>query len=381
MRSVILLSLLSLIVNPLPAQQSVGAGTVRLYIGTFSVRGSEGIYVYDWDLNTGQFQEIQTLSGRESPSFLTIHPNGKYLYSANREGIVEGENWGSVSAYAIDQATGKLSVLNDRSAFGAGACHVNTDHTGRLLYVSNYGEGNFTVYPILENGRIGENKYNFQYEGRGPNANRQEKPHLHSAMPSPDNRYVFAADLGTDRLYAYRVKARRAKLKPAKTPWVEIEPGGGPRHFTFHPNGKWVYVAEELSAHVTAFQYNAGRGAMRKIQRLSTLPEGYDDPSFCADIHVHPNGRFLYVSNRGHNSLAIYRIDQQTGRLSLIDTPGVEGNWPRNFLISPDGRWCLVANERSDNIAVFSIDGESGKLTFTGRELNIPSPVCLKALK
>ena len=354
---------------------------VNLYVGTFSARGSEGIYVYDWNLETGDFKPVQTVPGRESPSFLAIHPNRKYLYSVNREGITEGEDSGSVASYRIDPNSGQLTFLTEVSSLGAGPCHVQADQTGQLLFVSNYAEGNFTVYPVEEDGRIGENLYNFTYEGQGPNLARQQKPHLHSALPSPDNRFVFAADLGTDRLYTYRIKPGKGKLRPAKTPWASIEPGGGPRHFDFHPNGKWVYVAEELSSHVTAFKYDARKGSMNQIQRLSTLPTDFTDPSFCADIHVHPSGRFLYVSNRGHQSLAVYSIDQATGKLTMVDTPSVRGDWPRNFLISPDGRWCLVANERSDNVTVFTIDQQTGKLTFTGKELKIPSPVCLKVRK
>jgi 6-phosphogluconolactonase len=380
-----LLMLTTLFSTGLKAQHSQQnmdiAKKVKLYVGTFSVRGSEGIYVYNWNLETGDFEPIQTVPGRESPSFLAIHPTGEYLYSVNREGLTEGEESGSVASYRIDANSGQLTFLNEVSSLGAGPCHVQTDLTGQILFVSNYSEGNFTVYSVEEDGRIGENLYNFAYEGQGPNLSRQQKPHLHSALPSPDNRFVFAADLGTDRLYAYRIKPGKGKLRPAKTPWVSIKPGGGPRHFTFHPNGQWVYVAEELSAHVTALRYDDRSGAMEEIQRLSTLPAGFSDPSYCADIHVHPSGRFLYVSNRGHQSLAIYAIDQATGKLTMVDTPSVQGDWPRNFLISPDGRWCLVANERSDTVAVFSIDQQTGKLTFTGRELKIPSPVCLKILR
>lgn len=272
-------------------------------------------------------------------------------------------------------------MLNEQSTLGAGACHVNTDRSGRLLMVSNYVGGNFAVYPIEENGRIAENLANYQYEGSGPNQSRQEKPHLHYAMPSPDNRFAYAVDLGTDRLYAYRIKPKKNKLQPAKSPWATIDPGGGPRHFTFHPNGRWAYVAEELSSKVTAFRYQSKTGALEKIQRLSTLPEDFKEASFCADIHVHPNGRFLYVSNRGHNSLAIFSIDQENGSLELLDTPSVEGNWPRNFLITSDGRWCLIANERSDNIAIFTIDEKTGLLTFSDQEIKMPSPVCLKMSK
>ena len=349
----------------------------NLYVGTFKERGSEGIYVLNWNPKDASTTVLQTVEPLESPSFLAIHPNSENLYSANRESVVEGQKWGSISSFKIYK-DGTLLPLNDAPSYGAGACHINVDATGRMAFAANYSGSNFIMMPLDPSGKFTGVHQQFDFTGTGPNERRQEKPHPHAVVISPDNKFAYVTDLGTDKIYAYCLKPKRKKIKPAKVPFTSTRPGGGPRHFTFHPNGKLAFMAAELSSEVSMFRYYPKNGQLEFLQRLSTLPKSFSDYNSVADIHVHPNGRWLYVSNRGHESLAIFEIDEATQKLTPKGHQNVHGKHPRNFVIDPFGKYLLVANRDTDNITIFTINSDTGQLSFTEKEIKIPAPVCLK---
>ena len=344
-----------------------------MYVGTYSVRGSEGIYVFEFDRKAGTMQPIQATSNGKSPSFLAIHPSGNYLYAVN-EGA---DKTGGVSAYAIDKATGKLTFLNGQSSLGGGPCHISIDQTGQTAFVSNYGGGSLAVLPIKADGTLGEATDSVRDAGSGPNAQRQEKPHVHSATLAPDNRFVYVADLSTDKLNIFDVDVKASKVKPAQTPFASVKPGSGPRHFTFHPNGKYAYLVEELTSTVAVFSRNAKTGALTLLtDNVKTLPDDFTGQNTSADIHVDPSGKFLYQSNRGHNSLAIFAIGND-GKLTKVGNQPTEGKTPRNFLIDPKGDYVFVAHQDSDNITIFKRDQKTGELTFTGQSVKVPAAVCI----
>ncbi|MVM40184.1 beta-propeller fold lactonase family protein [Spirosoma sp. HMF3257] len=345
-----------------------------MYVGTYSLRGSEGIYVYEFDRKAGSMKPIQSVANAKSPSFLALHSSGHYLYSAN-EAAAKTEN--GISAYAIDRATGKLSFLNGQPSLGTGSCHVSIDQTGKTAFVSNYGGGNLAVLPIKADGTLAPATDSVQDTGSGPNAKRQEKAHVHSSTLAPDNRFLYVADLGTDKLNIFDIDVKASKVKPASTPYATVKPGSGPRHFTFHPNGKYAYLVEELISSVAVFSRNAKTGALTLLEdNVKTLPANFTSENTSADIHIDPSGKFLYQSNRGHNSLAIFAIGND-GKLTKVGDQSTEGKTPRNFLIDPKGEFVFVANQDSDNITIFKRDQKTGKLTYTGQSVNVPAPVCV----
>ena len=344
-----------------------------MYVGTYSVRGSEGIYVFEFDRKAGTMQPIQSISNGKSPSFLALHPSGAYLYSVN-EGA---DKSGGVSAYAVDKATGKLTFLNGQSSLGGGPCHISVDKTGKTVFVSNYGGGSLTVLPVKADGALGEATDSVQDSGTGPNTQRQEKPHVHSATLAPDNRFVYVADLTTDKLNIFAIDANASKVKPASTPFASVKPGSGPRHFTFHPNGKYAYLVEELTSTVATFSRDSKTGALTLLQdNVKTLPDNFTGNNTSADIHIDSDGKFLYQSNRGANTLAIFAIGND-GKLTKVGDQPTEGKTPRNFLIDPKGDFIFVAHQDSDNITIFKRDQKTGKLTYTGQSVPVPAAVCV----
>ncbi len=348
-----------------------------LYVGTYSTRGSEGIYVFDFDRSTGTLKPLQTASELKSPSFLAIHPTGRYLYAVSEA----GQSSGSVGAYAIDDKTGRLRFLNQQSSHGNGPCYVSIDKTGTWAFVANYGGGSMAVLPIDNNGSLGAATDSVQYTGSGANTQRQEKPHAHSVVLSPDNRFVYVADLGTDRVYIYELDTVHGKLKPAQMPYVTVKPGSGPRHLTFDPAGKHVYLVEEITSSTAVFTYNPKTGALTMMEdAVKSLPADFTAPNTSADIHTSPNGRFLYQSNRGYNGLAIYSI-AKNGKLTLTGQQPAGGKVPRNFMVDSRGEYVLIANQDTDNVVVYKADAKTGKLTATGTELKVPAPVCLKLME
>lgn len=346
-----------------------------MYVGTYTGPKTNSKGIYAWRYENGKFAPLGMVAETPNPTFLTIHPKGRYLYAANEVPEFEGERAGSVTAFSIDPAGGALKAMNAVSAKGPGPCYVSVDRTGRYVLVANYVGGSVAVLPIGADGKVGAASAFVQHSGSSANAQRQKEPHAHCIKPSPDNKYVLAADLGIDQLVVYRFDAKKGTLTPNDPPAGKLKPGAGPRHFAFHPKKKLVYQINELDSTVTAFQWN--NGALTEMQTISTLPSGWTGSTTTAEIIVHPSGRFLYGSNRGHDSIAVFSIDG-SGKLSAVDHTSTQGQTPRNFVLDPAGEHLLAANQRSDNIVVFRIDRTTGKLTPTGDKLEAPSPVCIR---
>ncbi len=349
-----------------------------VYVGTYTRGDSEGIYVYRMEPSTGALTHISTTSGIVNPSFLAIDPGQHHLYAVSEIADSGGQRSGGVSAFSINPQTGELAYLNQQVTRGAGPCHLSVDQTGQYVLVANYGGGSVAILPIKDDGRLGEATDFIQHEGSSVNPQRQEGPHAHSIILDPANRYAFAPDLGLDKILIYRLDFAEGKLVPNDEPWVQVHPGAGPRHFAFHPNGKYAYVINELDSTVTAFTYHATDGILREIQTISTLPEGFEGRSHCADIHVHPSGKFVYGSNRGHDSIVIYSVDEETGELTCVGYESTQGENPRNFALDPTGTFLFAANQDTDNIVLFRIDPQTGELTAPGHVTEVPTPVCVK---
>ena len=343
-----------------------------LYAGTYTQRDSEGIYIFRFDTESGSLRQQAVVAGLDNPSFLALHPRGQILYAVN-----EDQEAGQVSSFAIDRESGGLTFLNRQPTHGAAPCHLAVEPDGNRLVVANYSSGNVAVYPLNADGTIGEPAQNIQHHGSGPNQERQEAAHAHSATVSPDGSRVYVADLGIDKVMIYRLVD--GKLEANDPDHTSVQGGGGPRHFDFHPNGRNAYIINELDLTVTACAYDADSGALTPLQTISTLPDGVVDRSgySCADIHVSPDGRFVYGSNRGHDTLAIFAADADSGRLTAAGHASTRGRTPRNFRLDPSGAWLLAANQDSDDIGVFRRDAESGQLTPVGEMVWAPMPVCL----
>lgn len=351
-----------------------------IYIGTFDTRGSKGLYVMEFDRNNLELIPLQTVDHRRSPNFQAINPGGDYLYSVSGHSFSGDKPFDTVSAYSINSNTGELTLINEQSAEGRGACHVSVDPKGKFIYVSNYSSGNLSVYEIREDGSLTEAVDVVQHKGSSVNQQRQEAPHVHSIIPSPDGRFIYASDLGIDKIMIYEVDRETGELSPADTPFVENTAGAGPRHFAMHPAGEFAYSAEELSSTVAVFRVNRSNGALTQIQRINMLPEDFDEENTAADIHISPDGKFLYATNRGHDSLVIYRIDNETGELSLVGHESTHGEHPRNFGIDKNGEYVFVANRDDDNVVFFQRDAANGELQNTGLEAHVPAAVCVTQL-
>jgi 6-phosphogluconolactonase len=350
-----------------------------LFVGTYtegtSAEGSKGIYVYTFDAATGETRPVSTIA-TTNPSYLAVAPGGKFVYAV---GETHGANPGSVSAFSFDKKTGKLSFIDKQQSGGADPCYVTVDATRKWAMVANYSGGNFSALPIAGDGSLQPAAQTFQHSGSGGDKKRQEKAHVHSTILSPDEKYLIVCDLGTDKLSLLRFNpgSARQPLTPAADSVVSVQPGVGPRHSAFHPTKPYVYVIGELTGTVDAFHFSGGK--LTPIQHISSLPDGFKGDIGSADIHVSPNGKFLYASNRGDaNSIVIYAIDQNTGKLTEKGFQSTMGKWPRNFMIDPTGHWLLAANQAGKNVVLFKIDQQTGLLTATGKQLEIPAPVCLK---
>ncbi len=357
----------------LVALSTASAKSISVYIGTYTGGGSEGIYRTALDLDTGKLADPILAAQAKNPSFVELHSNGKFLYAVSESGGA-----GSVSAFAIDAETGDLKLLNQQSSGGAGPCHVNVDGAGRNVLVANYGSGSASVIPIKPDGSLAAPTGFVQHAGSGPNARRQEGPHAHSVNISPDDRFAFVADLGIDKVMIYKLDAEAGTIVANDPPFARLAGGAGPRHFAFAPDGKHAYVINELNDTVTAFDYDATSGALTEIQTVPTLPDDFTGSSSCAEVRVHPTGKFLYGSNRGHDSIAVYRIDQTKGTLTFVEHETAGIKTPRNFNIDPTGAFCLVANQGSDSITVFRIDPKTGSLEPTGQKIAVGRPVCIR---
>jgi 6-phosphogluconolactonase len=352
--------------------------TVRVYVGTYTSHGSKGIYSLRLDLETGGLERNGEPAETVNPSFLALHPTRRFLYAVNELGESRHDTSGGVSAFAIDPRTGALAVLNRQPSGGAAPCHVSLDAPGRNLLVANYWSGSLRVLPVQADGRLAPATATVQHEGRGPNPERQEGPHAHSINLDPAGRFAFAADLGLDQVLVYRFDPAKGTLTPHDPPVARLAGGSGPRHLAFHPDGRHVYLINELSSTITVFGYDAAAGMLAEQQTVSTLPAGFEGGNTTAEVAVRADGRFVYGSNRGHDSLAIFAVDATTGRLTPAGHQPTLGKTPRHFAIEPSGRYLLAANQDSDSVAVFRIDAATGGLEPVGRPVSVPSPVCVR---
>lgn len=349
-----------------------------LYAGTYTTGKSKGIYVLEFNVNTGSLIQKDFCSGIENPSFLVVDRNKKFLYAVSEIENFENEKSGGIYAYKIDQENHSLHFINSVFSNGAHPCHLTIDRNDKYVIVANYSGGNISVIKINDDGSLGKRTDFVQHYGKSLNKSRQEAPHTHSVNIDASNKFVIAADLGIDKLMLYKFDDVNGKLNPTEQIYIETNPGAGPRHFTFHPNGKFAFVINELDCTITSLHFNPIDYLIEQIETVSTLPGDFNGENTCADIHVHPNGKFIYGSNRGHDSIAVFYFDETAGKLSLIQHQSTLGRTPRNFAIDPSGKFLLTANQNSDSIIVFSIDQLTGKLSATNQKIEIPSPVCLQ---
>ncbi len=350
-----------------------------VYVGTYTREASKGIYAWRFNAQDGSLKPLGLAGEVVNPSFLTIHPNNRYLYAVSEVANLNGQRTGAVSAFSIDNQSGKLTLLNSVPSGGTGPCFVSVDKTGKTLLVANYNSGSVAAMPIKPDGSLGEAASTIQHKGSSTDPKRQQGPHAHSIQPSPDNRFALAADLGIDQLLVYRLDPATATLTPNDPPYAKLNGGAGPRHFSFDPKGKRVYVINEIQSTVTAFDYDKAKGALKEVATVSTLPKDFSGTSHTAEVLVHPNGKFLYGSNRGHDSIAVFSLDG-SGKPTPIEHVSTLGKTPRNFRIDPTGRWLFAANQSSGTVQLFRIDPATGRLTASGQSLEVSSPVCVKFL-
>lgn len=366
-----LLLMLSLFSSPIFAQ------SFTLFVGTYTGSGSKGIYVYRFNVLTGRATFLNAADSIVNPSYLAVAPNKKFLFAVSE---TNGKSPGKVNAYAINRLTGKLSFINQQETGGDDPCYVAVHKSNNWLAVGNYSGGNASVFKINANGGLQPYAQLMQDSGKGTNPDRQEKAHVHSTVFSPDNNFLFTPDLGLDKVMAYRFNDfSQRPLTKASPSFVTTEGGSGPRHLTFHPNNRFAYLIEEMSGTVSAYKYNNGK--LTFVQRIATHPSTYKGSPGSADIHISPDGKFLYASNRGdENNISIFKIDPTSGRLQARGYQPVLGKTPRNFVIDPTGNFLLVANQGTNNVVIFKRNKTTGALTETGFQLEIPMPVCLKWL-
>lgn len=350
-----------------------------VYVGTYTGPKSKGIYLCELDLATGKLTSKGVAGETTNPSFLTIHPSQKFLFAVGEVGNFKGKKAGVASAFSIDPKSGLLTLLNQETSGGTGPCFVTVDKAGKNILLANYGGGSVEVIPVAADGKLGEPSAFIQHTGNGPDKGRQSAPHAHSINLDAANKFAFAADLGLDKVLIYKFDPAKGTLTPNDPAFGEVPPGGGPRHFAFHPNGKFAYVCDEMTSAVTAFAYDADKGALKTLDTISTLPKDLKvKGNSTAECLVHPNGKAVYVSNRGHDSIAVFSVDSETGKLTPLQHEPTGGKTPRNFNIDPTGAYLVAANQSSGNLVVFKIDTATGKLTATGNTLEVPSPVCVK---
>jgi 6-phosphogluconolactonase len=358
----------------------VGTYTEPILFGTGKIlQGKgEGIYVGHLDRSTGRLEIAGKTTGIVNPSYLALDLTNRFLYAVNELKTYEGKPTGTVSAFAVDPSTGALRFLNRQLTHGTDPCHVVVDARREHVFVANFMSGSVSVYPVRDDGSVGEASDFVAHQGSGIDPSRQQGPHAHSVTLDAANRYAFVPDLGLDRLMAYRFDRERGMLEPNAVPWIKMKPGAGPRHVSFHPGGRFAYLVNELDSTVAALAYDSSAGTFELLQTVPTLPEGFAGGSTCADIQVSPSGAFLYASNRGHDSIAIWRIDPRGGTLACVGHEPTQGLTPRSFAIDPTGTLLLVANQDSDTLVTFRIDSASGALRSTGHVAQVPTPVCVK---
>jgi 6-phosphogluconolactonase len=371
-------TIVSLTLGAFAVVHSAAAGRL-VYIGTYTSDGSKGIYAFRFDEGSGALKMVGLAAATKSPSFLAVSPNRKFLYAVNEISAFEGEKAGSVTAFSIDAQSGKLTALNAKSSKGDGPCHLAVDATGRFLAVANYGGGNFSMLPIGADGRLSDSIAILANGGSGPNKDRQEGPHAHAVVFDARNRYLLGADLGLDRVFVYKFDPSNGSLGANDPSSVQLAPGAGPRHIAFHPTLPLAFAINELTSTITSLSWDPATGRLAAAGSVSSLPDGYSGNNSTAEIAVHPNGQFLYGSNRGHDSIAVFAI-APTGTLTLVEHESTRGQTPRNFAIDPSGKWLIAANQKSNSLAVFSIDQKTGALTPVGPLAQVRTPVCVMFL-
>jgi 6-phosphogluconolactonase len=352
------------------------AGKFWVFVGTYTDGKSKGIYRMVFDSASGKLSEPELAAEVSNPSFLAVHPTRKYLYSVN-EGPGPGKG-GGVTSFSLDPKTGELTKINQESTVGDGPCHLVVDATGKNVLVANYGGGSVAVLPIGPDGKLGPASDFIQHTGKVFDPRRQGTPHAHSVNLDKANRFAVVADLGLDRLFVYKLDSTHGKLTPNDPPWTKVKNRSGPRHFAFHPDGKHAYVINEIDCTVTALEYDAENGTLTPIQTIPTMPVNVQGRHSTAEVVVHPSGKFLYGSNRGHDSLAVYTIEPGTGRLTNVEYEPTRGKTPRNFAVDPTGSYVLAENMGSGTIVVFKVDPETGALEPTGQVAQVPSACCVK---
>ena len=360
----------------------VATDSYIVYVGTFPSPTSKGIYSFRFDAATGQpSSSVATLMAESpKPGTLALHPNGEFLYAANEIDRYGGKASGAISAFAIREG-GRLELLNVQASGGPGPCYVSVDPSGRCALVAHYNGGCVSTLPISPDGRLGEVATFLQHSGSSVNPQRQTHAYAHWIGTDVTGRHALVCDLGLDKVFSYRFDAGRATLEANDPPFVLVKPGFGPRHLAFHPNGRWAYVINEMGNAMLVLAYDAARGALHEIQSLSTLPADFTGENTCAEVAVHPNGRFVYGSNRGHDSIAVFAVDESSGKLTLVQHQSTLGRTPRGFALDPSGRWLLAGNQSSDNVHVFRVDPVTGNLTPTEWKIEVGSPSCFVFVK
>jgi 6-phosphogluconolactonase len=346
-----------------------------LYVGGYTSAGGEGITLIRLTMATGALQKVAVTRNVSEPSFLAMDKKGRYLYAVNELGSFQGAASGAVSAFAVNPTTRALTLINQQASRGGAPCFVSVDGNDAYVMAANYGGGNISVFPIQSNGGLGTSTDFKQFQGSGPHPN-QTGPHAHQLMTDAANQFALAADLGTDRVMVYRFNGTQGKLTAASPASFSTKAGAGPRHFAFHPSGKFVFVINELNSTLLSLAYDASQGTLTQVQAVSALPSGYTGTSYCAEVRVSPDGKFVYGSNRGHNSIVVFAVDS-FGKLTLVQHISTQGTWPRDFILDPTGTYLLVANQNSNTIVPFKRDATTGKLTALGTSLAITSPTSL----
>ncbi|HEY3391734.1 MAG TPA: lactonase family protein [Lacipirellulaceae bacterium] len=362
------------------------ANATLAYVGTYTGGKSQGIYLFRLETQNPEDSQNVLLvplglaAEIASPAFLEIDAKRRLVFAVNETNEMNGRPTGGVSAFSVDSATGKLKLLNQRSSMGTGPCHLVLDRTGRHVFVANYGSGSVAVLPVSSDGRLGEASDVVQHEGKSVNPQRQEGPHAHCVTLDPANRFLFVCDLGLDKVMIYKFDAANGKLTPNEPAFAAVAPGAGPRHMVFRPDGRYAYVINELNSTITAFSYDVDAGALKELQTVSSLPEDYDGPNTCAEIGIHPSGKYVYASNRGHDSVVLFAVDREKGTLSYIAEQSSGGKTPRHFGIHPAGTHLAIANQNSDTLLLCRVDEASGRLKPSGVVAEVPTPSCIQFL-
>jgi 6-phosphogluconolactonase len=362
------------------------ANETLAYVGTYTGGKSQGIYLFRLDTqNPDDSQNVRLVplglaAETPSPAFLEIDAKRRLVFAVSETNDFKGQPTGAVSAFSVDSATGKLKLLNQQASKGTGPCHLVLDRSGRHVFVANYGSGSVAVLPVAPDGRLGESSDVVQHEGKSVNPDRQEAPHAHCVTLDPANRFLFVCDLGLDTVMTYKFDAEGGELTPNEPAFATVAPGAGPRHMVFRPDGRFAYVINELNSTITAFAYDADAGALKELQTVSSLPEYFDSDNTCAEIGIHPNGKYLYASNRGHDSLVLFEVDRAKGTLTYVEEQSTGGKTPRHFGIQPSGEHLAIANQNSDTLLLCRIDGGNGRLKPSGVFAEAPSPSCIQFL-